>query len=368
MDKQIQNEYMPDYVSPPGETLSETIEAIGMTQADLAARTGKTRKTINEVIKGKAAITPETALQLERVLGVKASFWNNRERHYREFLARRAEQKRLQKQVGWLKEMPIKAMIEFGWIRHFNNMVQQLQEVLNFFGVASPEQWQNLWCCDSSVDFRKSPAFQSDPGAVAAWLRKGELVAQSIDCAPYKEAKFREALLHIRSLTIEPVKVFQQRLIESCAEAGVAVALVPQLPKTRASGATRWLSPNKALIQLSLRYKTDDHFWFTFFHEAGHIVLHGKRDVFLEYPKEDGEKGSDSKEEEANKFAAEMLISPAELQRFLQTRDYRSRVGIRRFATEIGIAAGIVVGRLQHDGHLPYSHCNDLKRRFEWAD
>lgn len=86
-----ENQYVPDEVSPPGETLSEVLAEHGITQADLAERTGRPRKTIDEIIKGKAAITPETAIQLERVLGVPATFWNRRERQYREHLAKREE-------------------------------------------------------------------------------------------------------------------------------------------------------------------------------------------------------------------------------------------------------------------------------------
>jgi hypothetical protein len=137
---------------------------------------------------------------------------------------------------------------------------------------------------------------------------------------------------------------------------------VPELPDTGISGATRWLSPVKALLQLSLRYKTDDQLWFSFFHEAGHIVLHGKRDIFLENPGEDGEK-----ENQANAFAAEMLIPRSALEKFLSSTPVLSKRGIRNFAESLGIAPGIVVGRLQHDGNLRFDFCNDLKQRFEWS-
>jgi HTH-type transcriptional regulator/antitoxin HigA len=240
-----------------------------------------------------------------------------------------------------------------------------LYELLKFFGIVSPEQWDDVWS-RSSVAFRKTPAFQSDREAISAWLRRGELEAQRIYSQPYEAETFRKALIEVRRLTIEPPEVFQPGLRRLCAEAGVAVVFVPQLPRARVSGATRWLSPDKALIQLSLRYKKDDHLWFSFFHEAGHILLHGKRDVFLEGDDVDGDK-----EEEASRFAARTLIPPAELARFLSQltpRLYPSKSAIKTFAAEIGIAPGIVVGRLQHDEYLPFSHCNDLKQTFAWAD
>ena len=102
--------YEPDYAVPPGETLAEVLEEIGIPQKELAERTGRPVKTINEIVKGKAAITPETALQLERALGVPASFWNGRERRYRELLARQREARRLQRQVTWIENFPITSM------------------------------------------------------------------------------------------------------------------------------------------------------------------------------------------------------------------------------------------------------------------
>ncbi|NJK81934.1 MAG: HigA family addiction module antidote protein [Chloroflexaceae bacterium] len=370
MDNQQAAVYLPDVVSPPGETLLETLETIGMTQAELAERTGRPRKTINEIVQGKTAITPETALQLERVLGIPASFWNRREQHYREALARREEAARLQAHAAWLREFPLRPMIKAGWLDESEEQVQQLRLLLQFFGVASPEQWRAYWQQSSiTVAFRKSPAFQVAPYAMAAWLRRGEVLAQQVECAPYHARTFQRILVQARALTVAPPGVFLPQLIALCAEAGVAVVVVPELPRTRVSGATRWLTPTKALMQLSLRYRSDDQFWFTFFHEAGHILLHGKRDAFLDQQEEDELAADDSREREANSFAADLLIPPERWRQLLQSPDYASREHIQAFAAELGIAPGILVGRLQHTRVLPWnSPLNDLKCRLEWAE
>lgn len=360
MASNIANHYLPDRVSPPGETLLETLEALGMSQADLAERTGRPRKTINEIIKGKAAITAETALQLERVLGIPAGFWINRERQYQESKARREEADRLIVDKAWLRRFPVREMARWGWITRHKEAVQQLRELLNFFGVASPRQWESIWA-EACVSFRKSPAFECSVEALTAWLRRGELEARSINANPYNAERFRQVLVEARKLTGEPPERFQPELTQLCAGAGVVVLFIPEIPRIRASGATRWISPTKALIQLSLRYKTDDHLWFTFFHEAGHILLHGKRDVFIE-----GMEHSDSYEDEANRFASDFLIPRTSLQEFMRRGD-RSKRAIVRFARQLGIAPGIVVGRLQHDEYIPPSHCNDLKQHFIWA-
>lgn len=365
MNRSHRNEYEPDSVSPPGETLLETLEFIGMTQKELADRTGRAQKTINRIIKGEDPITPETAIQLERVLRIPAGFWNNRERLYRQSLARQDERRRLQEEISWLKEIPIKSMVKIGWIEHHDDKVQQAREALNFFGVASVEQWRRFWLNGTGrlqLSFRKSKVFKTHQGAVAAWLQKGILEAQAIRCAPYDPAGFRETLTDIRALILKLPGAFQRELADICAAVGVAVVFVPGLPKVPVSAVTHWLTPIKALVQLSLRFKTNDHFWFSFFHEAGHLILHGKRDVFLE---EEGIR--DEKESEADRLAADTLIPPAEMKRFIRAGQLSKRA-IRDFASEVGIAPGIVVGRLQHDGILPPSHCNDLKQHLVWAD
>lgn len=368
MSNPIENEYLPDGVSPPGETLLETIEALGMTQIELADRMGRPRKTINEIIKGKTAITPETALQLEHVVGVPARFWITREQHYREALARTAEQTELAEQREWQAQFPLQEMVEQGWIAPLTDVVDQIRALLDFFGVASPQQWRELWL-NPRVAFRQSPVFASAPGALAAWLRRGEIEAQQLVCSPYNATEFRAVLKKIRALTVQPPAVFQPETIRLCAQVGVAVVFVPELAQLRVCGATRWLTPNKALLQLSLRYKTNDQLWFSFFHEAGHLLLHGKRDIFLEG--EDGAKLYDATiqraEAEADAFATDFLIDKLRYRSFVDRHRRFTKELIRHFAQENGIAPGIVVGRLQHDGRLPYAFCNELKERLTWS-
>jgi addiction module HigA family antidote len=357
--------FEPNFAVPPGETLAETLDALGMTQAELAERMGRPLKTINEIVAGKAMITADTALQLEKVLGVPASFWTNRERLYRDTLARRRETGELEQQLDWLKRMPVKDLIRAGWISAVAEPVGQLRVVLGFFGVAGVEEWRALWESPEAV-FRQSAAFTTNRAATAAWLRRGELDAQKVDCSPFDETAFTHALRELRSFTSKSPAQFVPALREQCAAAGVAVVFVPPLAGVRAYGVTRWLHPTKALVQLSLRGKTDDHLWFTFFHEAGHVLKHGKRAVFVE----DGDEKTaarDPREAEADAFACDLLIPPQEYARFCANGDF-SVAAIRRFANRIGITAGIVAGRLQHERKVPFSRGNQLKRRFDFGD
>jgi hypothetical protein len=296
-------------------------------------------------------------MDLEKALGTPASFWNNRERRYRERLARHEEKERLKVEVGWLKRFPLLDMIKAGCIQRRENKVEQLDELLRYFGVASVRQWKKLY---GALDpaYRKSNAYESKEEACSAWLRWGELKSREIPCAPYEKDGFKSALAKIRALTRTGPEAFQEQTLALCSAVGVAVVIVRAFPGAPVYGATRWMTPEKALIQLSLRGKYEDHFWFTFFHEAGHILLHGKKGVFIERNESENQK-----ELEADQFARNFLIPPAAWQKFLSTGNFRSTAAVEEFAARIEISPAIVVGRLHHEKHLPHSHLNGLRRR-----
>jgi addiction module HigA family antidote len=364
MDNAAINHYTPDYTVTPGEVLGYELELRNMSRTELAKRTGLSEKHIIAILKGKGTIiiTPETAIKLERALGMPVEYWLNLEAHYQETRARLAEEAQLEKDLGWLKRIPVNAMAKMGWLQKHKDQKQQLDEVLRFFGIASVEQWDDIWP-NVDVAYRQHNKHEIFPEAVSAWLRKGELEAATIRCEPFDKTAFRKALDDTRALTAEADPAhFVPALQQRCAQAGVAVVFVPCLPKTGVSGATRWVSPDKAIIQLSLRYKTNDHLWFTFFHEAGHILLHGKKELFIE-----GANGMDGeKEEQANIFAEQELLPRKAFNTFTTQAPF-SKAAICQFAQEVGIAPGIVVGQLQHKGLLPQTHCNDLKVTYKWS-
>lgn len=346
----------PDIAIPPGETLTDTLEAKGMSQSDLARRTSRPVQAINEIIKGKKEITPETALEFERVLGTPAYVWLNLERDYRYNKARLADLRQLRAQVQKARAFPYADMAKHGWVARTRDASERVRELLRFFGVARLEVVSDL----QSVAYRKSQARTASPEALAAWLRKGELEAARVDTRRFDRARLRAALGRMREMTQQPPEAFQQPLCGLCAECGVALVFVPHLPKTHANGAVRWLSKDAALVQLSVLRRYDDIFWFSLFHELGHLLLlHGKRDVFVERP--DGQKTE--KEQEADQFAADTLIPPDAFERLRTLAPY-SRDRVMRFASELGVAASIVVGRLQHEGLLPHRDLNDLRTRF----
>lgn len=350
--------HLGEFIVPPGATLQEAIDDLGMTQADLATRTGLSAKTVNRIIHGHEPLTYETAELLERVTGVPANLWNNLESIYRARLARNRSREELAHAVGWIKGFPIDELVARGAIEKPADDVECAQAVLSFFGVGNREQWEAVWLTPA-VAFRKSEVFKGDPEGVATWLRLGERVARSTDCRPFSKDKFVKTLGDIRGLTTDRPDVFVPKMKASCADAGVAVVFVPEIRSIPVSGAAYWLTPEKAIVQMTLRGETDAKFWFTFFHEAGHILKHGKKEKFVD----DGDAGG-RQENEADKFAETFLIPTAEAK---QLPELKTREEIIKFAKAVGVAPGIVVGRLQNMGVLGRKAAeNDLKKTFKW--
>lgn len=357
--------YTPQTVTAPGETLADLLEERHMTQTELAERMGRPLKTINQIINGKKAITPETAVQLERVFQVSADYWLRHEGEYRAYLARREEEEKYDEWFDWLDQMPVNELKRIGVLPDLYNRGKNravlLRSLLQFFGVVSPAQWESIYGTLHTA-YRRSMADASDPCAVAAWLRLGELQAATISCSTFDRHRFEATLHEVRQLTVLPPEEFEPQLKQLCARAGVVLALVPSLPRARVSGAARWIN-GRPIIQLSLYGKKNDRFWFTFFHEAGHLLKHSHKLVFLD-EKWNGADLSDM-EAEANRFAAQVLIPPkfdGEL------ASLKTKAEVTAFAERIGIHPGIVVGRLQHDGLIEQSWMNDLKATFAWSD
>ena len=268
--------------------------------------------------------------------------------------------------VSEADELPVKKLMDAGAIPKRRNQGRNRPEIvdslLHFFGVASPAEWREHYGALQGA-FRRARTDQSDDAAIAAWLRMGEREAEAVEAARFDERRFRQALDAIRGLTREPPDTIGPKLVEWCRRAGVVVVFVDHMPRTHVSGVARWLNPHRALIQLSLYGKWNDRMWFTFFHEAAHILLHSKdkKQVFLDDP--GGEQSGTDQEREADAWAADFLVPSAERHRLRYLADAG---GVQAFAEELGIHPGIVVGRMQHEGLLDHrSPLNRLKERFE---
>ncbi|MGI5223756.1 helix-turn-helix domain-containing protein [Actinoallomurus sp. CA-142502] len=339
---------------PPGETLKENLDFLGISQADLARRTGLSIKHINQIALGAAVLTPETAILLERVLDVPADVWNALEASWRTQEQRRQDAAALQERLSWLDNFSLRELVARRIIPNRAKTVDNLRLLLEFLEVGTPEAAENVWG-SYKVAFRRSTTKVPDDYATAVWLQLALRSAREIKCDPYSRGKLIALIPKIRALTLTEPAHWLAELPRICAQAGVAVVFEPAMPRTFLSGATRWLATDKVMLALSDRFKKIDQFWFAFFHEVGHIVLHGKRLTFLdENPA--AQSGVSAEEEEANRFAADTLIPPAYAEQYRRLSEHPKPFrNIEAFAKFAQIAPGIVVGRLQYEGRLQWS-------------
>ena len=359
----------PDYAVPPGETLVEALEEAGLTQVELACRAELSAKHVNRLAKGHVALTPAVAVKLERVLGIPSQFWIAREANYQARLARLAERQATAEELTWLDCLPWRELRKRDCLPQSDDKATLVAAAKRFFGVATAAAWSDVWS-QPAVSFRRSSAYEVDQGALASWVRITETHALEAKCAAYDESKFRKTLSEIRSATAHPPEDIGDWLQHACASAGVAVVFEPEIKGARVSGAAYWLA-GKPVVALSLRYRSDDQFWFSLFHEAGHILLHPRSERFIDSgkaghaaPGTAAEAREAERENEANRFAATALIPEQHEERLW---NLRALAEIEAFAEELGIAPGIVVGRLQFEGKLPYQVGNGLKRRITFA-
>ncbi len=348
----INNQYYPETVTHPGITLSERLNELGMGSKEFAVRTGKPEKTISHILSGEGSITPEMAVMFEDVLQIPANFWLNRQKQYNEAIARQKRKEDLVAAVEWSKQFPYSDMARLGWVKVTRNPEEKVSNLFQYFSIATPKAFEDYYFRQKlKVRFRISLARTKKPFAFAAWLRQGEIKANEMKALPYDARKFESSLFEIKNLMVSHPDDFFQQLQSICMEAGVKVVYTPCLPGASAHGSTRWLGDNP-LIQLSARYKQNDIFWFTFFHEAAHILKHGKKFVTLEsvnFSPEDKEK-----EEEANQFAIEWTFS-SDQEKEVLAQACLTEESIVAFSKKFNTHPAMIIGRLHHKEIVHYS-------------
>lgn len=347
----------------PGETLNEKIKETGMTVKEFAIRVSKPEKTIFAVINGNSSITTEMAVSFETVTKIPASFWLRKQQMYDEYLVRKKREEDAKASIEWMKYFPYAEMVKRGWIAAASTLEEKVHNLFEFFGVSTENAWEDYYLNQQlKLAFRISLSSAKDPHAMSVWLRQGEILAKEEKLSiPFDEKKLKETLPVMKQLMVdEPDDVFP-KLKDLCRSCGLILIATPILPKAPINGATRWIN-DTPVIQLSGRYKGYDHLWFNFFHEVGHILLHGKKDIFLE---EAGLSGQDEmKEKEANDFASDILLSRADEIDFIHNASFTEDV-ILEAAKKYNTHPSILVGRLKHMHLMRYSQGQNFNKHVD---
>lgn len=334
----------------PGEHLLDFIEDAGISQAELAERVGISKKAINEIVKGKASITQQTAFRLSKVFAVSPDFWISLQSNYDLGVAREREEKRIVKDTEHLadfhcayKELErVRAVPPIRWVKkNYEIITANLQR---FFAVDSLAYVPSTTL---GTAWRKYERKHLDRYALAAWLRLGTTKAQSTAVQPFDAERLRGKLETLKGLSLLSVQEYLPRLEQELADCGIVLVLAPGFAHTYAQGATHWIQKDKVVLMLNTTKKDEGKFWFTLFHELGHILLHGKKEAIVEI--ENGVEETDI-EREADRFAQQQLIPDFKntMQACMSTRGSPVEA-VRAAAHNAGVSPAILAGRITHE-------------------
>lgn len=354
-----------DYFVPTSELIKERLEIYNISQKELAIRLGLSEKHISELLNNKVLLTMEMAMALEKVINLKYEILMGYEIKYRGYLEKKKELEKLNSEN--LDEICETFQVDFmrkkKWLDlpERSTKAEKVYELLTFFGVKNVENILSVYSNRVYEYSFKEDGYKIEP--LLVWIRKCELEARKQNVNEYNKEKFENALNEIKNLIKKnDIDIFKE-IKKICNDNGVYFVMEEAVPNSKVRGAFTWIGENP-LIQISLRYCTNDHFWFAFFHEIGHLMLHAKKSKnFIDVEKVENKE----MEIEADKYSRNTILDDKIYLKFLNDKDY-TRENIKRFANNNNIHPGIVVGRLQHDGKLSWNMYDDLKQRYRWVN
>lgn len=325
----------------PGRILASELRSRHLSQSDFAVRTGLSAKHVNQILRGTASLSADSAITVERVLGLPAYFWMGVDARWQEHRSRQRQYLELGRFTSWAARFPVRELINRGFIQESASSDGVVADLLAAFRVADPAAFERVWLAPMPGGFRRAQEFTVDEYATATWLLIAERQTESHDLPSFSVSGLRRALPDLRELTRWPIVegfLESRRLLASC---GVGLTFVKELQGSRITGATWWPALHRPVIALSERHQRTDIFWFALFHEIAHLLLHARREVFLEFK---GNDDADGRETEASKFAAEELIPSATDERIVSALVSELPV----LADAVGVGIAIVAGRRAH--------------------
>jgi len=351
--------FSPDWFSKPGDSLRALMSRRGLMVEDVAKHLHGGITTLRGLLDGTKSIDQTQAAALAEHLGGTISFWLKRQANYEEALERAVDRAVFIESDDWLL-LPVPGDKPRGRLSA-DKLRAEVQRRLEFYNVSTRKAWDARYgriCSDTF--FRKSQALNSDDAAILMWLRMGELTADLVDTRSWNAGNLQDRIGAIRKLSkLKDPGLFLPKLRKLCSEAGVAVVAKRSPPGCPASGASRMVASDKAMILLSFRGLSDDKFWFTVFHEIGHLLLHGAR-TFVDADMDDVNEA----ELEANQFASRCIVPECNADEFEQLEPSKEQVV--RFIVRVGVAPGLTVGQMQHREMIQQDQLNYLKRRWKW--
>lgn len=347
----------------PGYYVKDAIEEMDLTQEEFAMRLDVSAKHISKLVNGEANISTELSEKLSTMLGTSIDLWLNLQLKYNEKVAEIERQKAFDRQQIYLNKIDYSFFVNLGLVEKTTNKTTKVKELLRFLKIANFEVFESE---SLLVQFRTTTPENTDTKdrvITNAWVQTVINIGQEIQTKPYNEVLLNATIPKIRDMALCEDIAFISELKELLAECGVALVVIPSLKKSKVYAAVKWINKEKVVLGITNRGQDADKFWFSLFHEIKHI-LQKQKNVIIDDNK------NTTLENEANEYASEILIPHKEYDEFKMncSNKYFSEEQINRFARNIGVQPGIVVGRLQNDQLIAHSTLNKLKCKYDFRN
>lgn len=348
----------------PGYYLNDVIEDMEISQNELAKRLETNGKTISLLLSGDISLSNELAKKLSQMLGTSVDVWIGLQKKYEEECCKIEQKKELELELATLKNLDYNYFSSINVVKSTKNKLEQIVNLRSYLKVSSLNvlKSQDLFlACRTSVNNVNEKNIIN----TNAWIQTGVNIAKSIKCSPFNGSKLKKHIDDIREMTKQPTHVFYPRLKEIFSSCGVAFFVLKYLPNSGINGAVKWLNKEKVLLVLNDRGKDADKFWFSLFHEIGHILQQKKRQVYVSINSKMSLGMADPEsEKDADSFASNALVPEEKYSQFLSNKNFTYNA-IREFANNIGIHECIVIGRLQHDRYIDWKEHSHCKLKYE---
>lgn len=350
----------------PGYYVKDLIDAQGMNQEELAKRLQTSGKYVSDLINGRVNLTEEMVLRLSIVFGTSTAMWLNLNKTFIEKKLEIESKIREGEECSLVKQIDYKFWVELNLVKPATKAIDKVRELQKYFKVSSLSVLQQR---DFLVQYRTTVSEIKDINVINAnaWVQTALNLGAQTCVQPFDKKTLMSQLGKIREMTIQEPEIFYPKMKKILADCGVALVVLPNLKNCGVNGAVKWMSKDKVVLAINDRRKYADSFWFSLFHELGH-VMQQRIKVLLISEKQDCLETNEllqKLETEADNFAQNILIPQKEYQQFVEQTSYFDKNNITEFAEKLKIHPGIVVGRLQQDQRLRYdTTLNSLKVKY----
>ncbi|MBQ7739046.1 MAG: ImmA/IrrE family metallo-endopeptidase [Desulfovibrionaceae bacterium] len=287
---------------PPGETIKEQLAYKNMPQEKFSEEMKLSPENTEKLLNGTIHLTSDMAYRLEYVLGIPKIFWENLEKIYRKTIYKAL----LENDAKIARKFPLKEMQKRHWIKKGRSKEEEDAKILR--------RYFEVDCISSMlseksfpIDSRCLKKKDSTDTALLTWAQQARIISRTINVSPISVQRLRDAIPDLRTLSLKTTTEFCPILLKELALCGIALVFLPHLPGSYLHALT-FREKQKLVICLSAHGKDDDKFWFSLFHEIGHI-LNGDID----------KKGARTEDDErkADEFARVTLIPDRDFTQFV---------------------------------------------------